>query len=43
MRLSLSKCTFGVAAGKFLEHLVNQREIEAKLAQVIALIEMTSS
>lgn len=29
MKLNVVKCTFGVSSSKFLEHMVNKREIEA--------------
>ena len=42
MKLNLSKCTFGVALGKFLRFMVSQRGIEANLENVQAILEMTS-
>ena len=42
MKLNPSKCTFGVALGKFLRFMVSQRGIEANLENVQAILEMTS-
>ncbi|XP_022849872.1 uncharacterized protein LOC111371959 [Olea europaea var. sylvestris] len=42
MRLNPLKCTFGVASGKFLGYMVNQREIEANLEKIEALYKMRS-
>lgn len=42
MRLNSLKCAFGVASGKFLGHMVNQRGIEANPEKICALIEMRS-
>ena len=43
MKLSPSKCVFGVASGKFLGFMVSQRGIEANPEKVQAIINMTSS
>ena len=42
MKLNPSKCTFGVALGKFLRFIVSQRGIEANLENVQAILEITS-
>jgi len=42
MRLNPSKCTFGVALGKFLGFMGSQRRIEANPKKVRAILEMTS-
>lgn len=42
MRLNPLKCAFGVASGKFLGYIVNQRGIEANPEKIKALIEMRS-
>lgn len=42
MQINLTKCSFGVSAGKFLRNLVTQKWIEAKLDQIISLINMSS-
>ena len=42
MKLNPSKCAFGVASGKFLGFMVSQREIEANLEKVRAILEMAS-
>ena len=42
MKLNPAKCVFGVALGKFLGFMVSQREIEANLEKVQAIINMTS-
>ena len=42
IKLNPSKCAFGVASGKFLGFMVSQREIEANLEKVRAILEMTS-
>ena len=42
MKLNLGKCAFGVVSGKFLGFMVSQREIEANLEKVRAILEMTS-
>lgn len=34
MKLNATKCTFGVRTGKFLEHMVNKRGIEANPEQI---------
>ena len=41
MKLNPAKCTFGVASGEFLGHIVNQRGIEANPTKVQALRDMT--
>ena len=40
MKLNLSKCAFGVTAGKFLGFMVSQRGIEVNLDKIRAIIEM---
>jgi len=42
MKLNPSKCTFGVASGKFLGFMVSQRGIEANPEKVRAILDMTS-
>ncbi|CAI9765388.1 unnamed protein product [Fraxinus pennsylvanica] len=42
MRLNPLKCAFGVASGKFLGYIINQRGIEANPKKIKALIEMRS-
>ncbi|KAL2474672.1 Ribonuclease H [Abeliophyllum distichum] len=42
MRLNPLKCAFGVASGKFLGFMVNQRRIEANPEKIKALVEMKS-
>ena len=42
MKLNPSKCTFGVASGKFLGFVVSQRWIEANPKKVRAILDMTS-
>ena len=42
MKLNPMKCVFGVAAGKFLGFMVNERGIEANPDKIKALIEMKS-
>ncbi|KAL2490659.1 hypothetical protein Adt_26287 [Abeliophyllum distichum] len=42
MRLNLLKCAFGVASGKFLGYVVNQRGIKANPEKIKALVEMKS-
>ena len=42
MKLNLSKCTFGVASGKFLGFMVSQRGIEANSEKVQAILDMAS-
>ena len=42
MKLNPSKCTFGVASGKFLGFMVSQRWIEANPKKVRAILDMTS-
>ena len=41
MKLNPLKCAFRVGSGKFLEFTVNQREIEANLEKINALLEMS--
>ena len=41
MKLNLSKCTFGVTAGKFLGFMVSQRGIEVNPEKIRAIMEMT--
>ena len=43
MKLNPLKCAFGVASGKFLGFMVNQRGIEANPKKIRALLEMQSS
>ena len=38
MKLNPSKCIFGVVSGKFLGFMVSQREIEANLEKVRAIL-----
>ena len=40
MKLNLSKCVFGVTAGKFLGFMVSQRGIEVNLEKVRAILEL---
>lgn len=40
MKLNPKKCTFGVGAGRFLGFMVSQREIEANLEKIKAIMEM---
>ena len=42
MKLNSVKCTFGVSAGKFLGFIVNNREIEANLDKIKAVLDMPS-
>ena len=42
MRLNPKKCAFGVASGKFLGFMVNQRGIEANPDKIRAILEMAS-
>ena len=42
MKLNLLKCTFGVAFGKFLGFMVNQRGIEANPEKIQALLDIQS-
>jgi hypothetical protein len=42
MKLNPLKCAFGVASGKFLGYMVNQRGIEANPEKIQALIDMKS-
>ena len=42
MKLNPLKCTFGMASGKFLGFMVNQRGIEASPEKIHALIDMRS-
>ncbi|CAL8116976.1 unnamed protein product [Prunus armeniaca] len=41
MRLNLTKCAFGVAFGKFLGFVINQRGIEANPEKIQAILDMT--
>ena len=40
MKLNLTKCAFGVSAGKFLGFIVNSREIEANPNKIKAMLDM---
>ena len=40
MRLNPTKCTFGMASDKFLEFIISQREIEANLQKIQAVLEL---
>ena len=40
MKLNPTKCSFGVASGKFLGYMVTERGIEASLEQVKAIIKL---
>jgi hypothetical protein len=40
LRLNASKCTFGVSSGKFLDHVVSRRGIEANPDQIDALVDL---
>ena len=40
MKLNPTKCTFGVASGKFLGFMVTQRGIEANLEKIKAILDM---
>ena len=42
MKLNPTKCSFGVAVGKFLGYMVTQRGIEANLNQIRSVINITS-
>ena len=42
MKLNPFKCAFGVALGKSLEFMVNQRGIEANPEKIRALLEIQS-
>ena len=42
MKLNPLKCVFGVASGKFLEFIFNERGIEANPEKIQALIDMQS-
>ncbi|KAL2492344.1 Retrovirus-related Pol polyprotein from transposon [Abeliophyllum distichum] len=42
MRFNPLKCAFGVASGKFLGYIVNQRRIEANPEKIKALVKMKS-
>ena len=42
VRINLAKCTFGVAAGKFLRFILTERGIEMNLAKYKAILEMRS-
>ena len=42
MKLNPTKCAFGVASGKFLGYMVNQRGIEANPEKITALLNMKS-
>ena len=41
MKLNLSKCAFGVTAGKFLGFMVSQKGIKANSDKIRAIVEMT--
>ncbi|KAI5343261.1 hypothetical protein L3X38_011137 [Prunus dulcis] len=41
MRLNPTKCTFGVASGKFLGFMISQRGIEANPEKIQAILDMT--
>ena len=41
MKLNLSKCAFGVTAGKFLGFMVSHRGIEVNPEKVRAIMELT--
>ena len=43
MKLNPSKCSFGIASGKFLGFMVSQRGIEANPEKVLAILDMTLS
>ncbi|XP_022852947.1 uncharacterized protein LOC111374507 [Olea europaea var. sylvestris] len=43
MKLNHLKCTFGMASGQFLGHIVNQRGIEANSVKITALLEMRAT
>ena len=43
MKLNPAKCTFGVTSGEFLGYIVTQRDIEANLKQIRAILELPSS
>ena len=40
LRLNASKCTFGVSLGKFLDHMVSRRGIEANPDQIATLMDL---
>ena len=40
MKLNLTKCAFGVSAGKFLGFIVNNRGIEANLDKIKVVLDM---
>ena len=40
LRLNASKCLFGVRSGKFLGHIISNREIEANPDQISALMNL---
>ena len=42
MKLNPSKCTFGMASGKFLGFMVSQKGVEENPEKVRAILEMTS-
>ena len=42
MKLNLTKCAFGVSAGKFLGFIVNSRGIEANLDKIKVVLDMQS-
>ena len=42
MKLNPSKCTFGVASGKFLGFMVSHRGIEANPEKIKAILDMKS-
>ena len=41
MKLNPSKCAFGVSSGKFLGFIVSQREIEANLDKIYAVLDLS--
>ena len=40
MKLNPNKCVFGVTAGKFLEFMVSQRDIEVNPEKIQAIIKL---
>ena len=42
MKLNLTKCSFGVASGKFLGYMVTQRGIEANPNQIRSVMNISS-
>lgn len=40
MRLNPMKCAFGVASSKFLGFMISQRDIEANLEKIQAILDM---